>query len=406
MIAEFGVSAEYFISPPNAAEIDDSGLLRKETLAAMDDMLREQLRKKLADYEPDGLGIGTNPNNRWRTASCMQKAIRFRDVEMARFAATAAHDMDSAYVLRRLGVTAVEDVGAGSIWGMCAALAALGNRAWRQEVGEKKLVAWLAEHLAKAAKDRTLCELVCMADFDRLVPKDEWASMPDEALLKVVRDPGMPIEERAIAAWLAAGTKRFEGMTMPKDNARSVVPLLRAMHETGLPRALLYVAMRTASRLNEILFAMVPFMHEALVAQAKSGQPPVLIPGELPQGPMPKVGLLLGAAYDMHTREGRIALRKFELECPAVGEFRHMLGDRTFEETLLGFGVFCAEGGVLETRVGYADSEQWRALAHRLELSFPGLPEEQHAPFLKAIRENLPQLNEIRERVLWATKHR
>jgi hypothetical protein len=382
---------------PAAAELDDRAMLSGKVLDQMDLMLREMLRKKMNGYAPQGLGKGTNPNNRWRAVSCLQKAVRFRDFAMAKYVASAAYDMDAAYVMRRLGIIAVEDVGAGSLFGICAVLAAAGSVVWRREMGERLLMVCLAERLARSAKDRTACELCVIADFEKTLDKAAMGKWSDDQLAAWVLSD-RPLVERMLAAWLLAGTKRYFGTTVPADNNRPPTRLFQLMVKQGLPRAMLYAAARTASRLSEGMFVSFLFMHEMLTAT----QTLTYAQPEMP--PTPKVGVLLGAAYDMHTREGRTALRKFEKECKAVGHFRDLLVDRTYEEYLMGYGVFLAEGGVLQTRAVYAGSDELRQEAHVAELNFPGLPEAEHGPFLQAIRDNLPQLNQIREKVVYASQ--
>ena len=113
----------------------------------------------MADFAlPPDLMKGTDPKNKWRVISCLQKAIRFGDVVMAAHMANVAMDLDALYAIKRMGVIAVEDVGYGNLMLTMATLAAIGDTKWRQKVGPRKLMVWLAVGLAAGLKDRSAVE--------------------------------------------------------------------------------------------------------------------------------------------------------------------------------------------------------------------------------------------------------
>ena len=133
-----GGLADYLLQPPAPSELDDNGCFSKEACKHVDQLVLADLSHRIKGfYMPAEPVRGTNPNNKWRTVSCLQKAIRFEDAEMAKFAASAAYDMDKSYLLRRLGICAIEDVGAGNLYGLLAVLAASGSQQWRQTVDER-----------------------------------------------------------------------------------------------------------------------------------------------------------------------------------------------------------------------------------------------------------------------------
>ncbi|WP_415213070.1 hypothetical protein, partial [Shinella sp.] len=285
---------------------------------------------------------GTDPNNRWRVASCMQKAIRFSNVGMAQFAASILCDLDKTYLFRRLGVVAVEDIGAGSIYSMLASLAALSSSSWRETADPRRLGTYLATLMAQSPKDRTCVDILIIADFAHHLDKAALARKKDDDLVDVITDARQPLELRACCAWLLAGTKRFAGETMPASNDRDPGRLYRLMVELGLSRAMLYLAAKTASRISEAMFVSFIFMDEFL-----RGSQPTIEPTSMPGGLQELVGKLLGAAYDMHTREGQHALNivpgRLKNELEPFLKHCHAGMRRTF----MGFGMFVAEGGML-----------------------------------------------------------
>ena len=315
---------------------------------------------------------------------------------MAKFAASAAYDMDRKYLMRRLGIIAIEDVGAGTLYGLLAVLAVSGSSAWREAADERRLFCFLAEMLANAPKDRTACELCVVADFDKTVPKDEWGKWQNQQLEEIAANKANPVVDRMIATWMMAGTKKFFGTTMPKENDRPARYLFAMMAKSGMCRATLYAAAKIASRLSEGMFVSLYFMDEWL---RKTKRMSIKV-ADMP--PTPKVGKLLGAAYDMHTREGRTAIGKFRKEnWSELKPFLEHCPNDT-RELQLWFGVFLAEGGVLSRRVVYHNTAELYELTERLELAFPGLPEPLHVPFMQYLRANIDKLNECRTKVLWA----
>ena len=396
-----GGLADYLLQPPEPSELDDNGCFSKEACKHVDQLVLADLSRRIKGfYMPAEPVRGTNPNNKWRTVSCLQKAIRFEDAEMAKFAASAAYDMDKSYLLRRLGICAIEDVGAGNLYGLLAVLAASGSQQWRQTVDERRLACFLAELLAIGPKDRSACDLLIIVDFNASLDKKGMGKWTNEQLAAVVINPAMPMEVRMTAAWLMAGTKKFWGETMPKENDRPATPLFRLMVERGMCRAMLYAAAKVASRLNEGMFVSLLFMDEWL----RRTQQITISETAMPE--MPKVGKLLGAAYDMHTREGRTAIGKFRKE--------NMKGLAPFlehakpgmEDLMLWFGIFVAEGGLLSRKVVYHNAERLRALSKKTELSYPGLPEALHEEYFAFLQSHLNELNECRRKVLWAVTNR
>ena len=118
--------------------------------------------------------------------------------------------------------------------------------------------------------------------------------------------------------------------------------------------------------------------------------------------PTPKIGKLLGASYDMFTREGRIAIGKFKKENMGVLKPFLSCAHSGMEDTLLHHGLFQVEGGVLRVRATFRNSEQVRNQAKLDEMTYTGIGEDILPEFLQVLRESLPALNECRAKVLYA----
>ncbi|MCO5157845.1 MAG: hypothetical protein M9945_14045 [Aquamicrobium sp.] len=389
--------AQFLLKRPMAKEIGDDGTFTKDACDDVDKAFLMAAEKGIKGfYMPAEIGHGTNPDNKWRTISSLQKAIRFGLVEDAQFAVSAAYDMDKAHTLRRLGVIAVEDCLMGNPLMVGIVLAAMGNAHWRKSLDERRFMIWVARELAAGVKDRTAVNLLVTAELEQMVPKKEWAKATDGQLIATAMNEDFTFPQRMCAAWLLAGTRRYAGNTFPDTNNRKPTGLFRMMVEIGCPRLLLYFAAKTASRLSEAMFAAMPLVHEMLRAAPVVDHSHQAIYPE-------KVGKLLGAAYDQYVREGKVAIKKFFRESKELEPYVKAMPAGAQDRLQFG-GVFHAEGGCLGKRVTYGPDCQALIALVGGPSRFADLGDL--APtYLEAIREEIGFLNQCRSKVLWATLH-
>ena len=391
---DFGGLAGYLRSVPGSSELDESGCFSRQSVAEAERVLIESMTSRVSGFEvPDTLLVRAELADRWRLASCLQKAIRFCMPEIAVAAANGLYTADPAYAVKRLGVILVEDVMAGSPLLVAQALAMLGQREWRQEVGERRLVVWLANAAAEAPKDRTAVELMVRVDHDQNLDIPLLVSMHDDDLAAMIADHQHRLVERMAAAQVLAGP-RFGSDRMPKVSSRTPTALFRLMVELGMSRWGLYVAAKTASQLHESMFLSMPVID----AWLRSG-PHAVVDG--PEIPRPMVGDVLGAAYDKYTRPGLKAIARFAAEVPEIRRFVQAV-EPTKRRYAAGVGVFLGEGGVLARRVVCGDESEavyrWARSPERMHW----LPADMAVEYLDVVRENLGRLNEIRQEVVWA----
>jgi hypothetical protein len=236
-----------------------------------------------------------------------------------------------------------------------------------------------------------------VANFSDEIDKEANAKRSNEELRQEMMDVGNSFNERMTAAWLLLGTKRYGDTTFPTDNDREIRHVMKAMVDLGLSRLSLYIAHRYLSRIGDSLFVGIFLLQQELWHDPN---PKVIVNTKMPK--QTKIGSLLAASYDQHTREGRVALRRFEKESQAVQAFRKKAAP-VENNDFMGFGIFCAEGGMLATRMDYHSligSEEIRRVSHQIELEWVGLPVQEHEPFLDMLRQELPHLNHIREDVV------
>jgi hypothetical protein len=331
------------------------------------------------------------PEQRFLNISALQKSIRRGDAEGAMRFAQQGCSLNAEQVFRRLATCAVEDVGIGNLLAVGMALAVMGNKAMRERGAPDELAAYLAYILAISPKSRLACDLLSLADYDSDLAqlKRRLAHADVSELGRCATDKSKPLPDRMIAAWLLAGTARFGGTTMPKVS-RDRQSLMRLMAASRMPLMFYYIADRTAARLGDAMFVSM-----LLIAELVDHQPHMAIE----RRPLTDVAMIAGypvAAFDLHTYEGRAALRRLGIEHQRLMDVMAPLAP-TMRDLAVRHGVFIVEGGRLAEQVRFSDADAVERQAHGAELSFAGLGEALgRAWFLKCLEQALPHLHELR----------
>ena len=376
-----------------------SGLPQASLLQGIDGLFCEDAVSQVLAWEmPPNLPFGTNPDDRWKTVSSLQKAIRFGDVHSAMVAAHAAYGMDPRHLLRRLVVCALEDVCLGNLYAVGTALALAGDKASRDLAGDQKTMVWLAAQLASGWKDRTACNLCTIVCHDLSLQEaiSSWANLPDEDLSEKATEMERPVGERMLAAWLLAGTKRYGGRNLPAYNGRPRWALMRLMVQSGMPLLFYWLADRAAMRGGGAMFVALLPIWQAL--RDSDEETLVLRTNKIPDRPL--IGGLLAQAYDMYTREGQKALRKFGW----IPEIARVLGDIPIPENripALFHAVFILEGSILNLRVSLPEIDRIHFESVRVEIGGFGLPRvADQQNLFRLISEHLGELHQARVRAV------
>ena len=136
--------------------------------------------------------------DKWIQSSSLQKSIRRSNTQ----AAYSAVDWflangESAYLLRRLEVIAIEDIGIGSVDVVLGYLASA-------TADRKKRLYDIVQELSDAPKDRNACNFSLVAEYSIGLSKEreQYKLLSDAALVELMVDPAASIYDRTLAAWV------------------------------------------------------------------------------------------------------------------------------------------------------------------------------------------------------------
>lgn len=371
--------------------VGPDGLVKKEVLASIDRLLIEHVSAGRACFQVPPSPPPMKAEHRFLNVSALQKSIRRGDAEGAMRYAQQGCGVDAEHIFKRLAVCAVEDVGLGNLLAVGMALAVMGDRRLRENRAPDELAAYLAYLLATSPKSRLACDLLSIADYDRSLDplKVRLVKAGDQQLREIAETKDASYAERMVAAWLLAGTSRFRGANMLSVN-RPKTEILKMMAAARMPLILYYIAERASARLSDAMFVSTFLMWEMVAQQ------PDMVVAERTQFDSAIIAGFPAEAYDLHTREGRVALSRFGRECLPLAKMLKAIspGQR---DTATRHGVFIAEGGRQNEQLRFLQANLIEKQAHAVELAFAGLTDAgQRSEFLSIIAAHNGELNVLR----------
>lgn len=275
-----------------------------------------------------------NGNSKWLAVSNLQKAIRRSDIGAAQATAHALFTAnEKQHLYWRLAIIALEDLGPNYPDILQLALAFCGWASVRNQTDEYNALLQLVARMAKAPKDRTLCNLSCIGYYRLDIQKDDsYQAMRFLAPGDLVALMNSNNIQEAVQASLLLHGKRKERSFLNSDSKKDILayresPLFLAMPEDWQTACILGHGF-------DGLAANMPLMYKFT-----NGEPIEIKTYEVP----PHKGTLIPAAIDMHTSAGSGMLNKISKTLdPWPG-----LDMQEFTETL----TFILEGSILTPKI-------------------------------------------------------
>lgn len=326
----------------------------------------------------------------WIGMSLLQKAVRRGRVELALHAAATLLQISPERLWRRLSCIVFEDIGLADIPTLSLVTASLAGKRIRARLGgEWSVAACVVRAMSEANKCRAADDLLMVAEQHSSyeVARRDFATLGTRQLLDIVAGDS-PLPERAIALWYAIGTDRRPSprLQMRRGEPHAVFDFLC---DLGYPDTLVEIARAGFGKTREVLCPFVVLLFAEFQQTART-----LTDDEMP--PEVTVRDIPGWAYDVYSREGRIAFQIFlDRPCKTSRWIRSHVSPRDRINALGGL-VFRCEGGRLKSRVVWERGEELRRL-YELEC-LPGCQDA--SEILALMTSDLPLLNRVRSNAL------
>lgn len=363
------------------------------------DLIESQLVKSLGEYETSYPRASlAQPSNKWVASSAWQKSIRRGDVQTAKIMATALWRHESAYPWRRIGVVALEDVGAANPHLVTQIMYALKSKKWReQQGGDLKVLLYFTESLALSLKDRVSCDLEIWADQDPELAsvREELAGYSRDALKTLASEPQEDLVRAHLAMRYLAGTKKFPGKNLVSGRPGYFEDVIEVSHALGLSeehRTLLGM-MRSRGGSMPLSFPYALWLKHTTEAVGIL-QDPVQDLGAV--GPYPS------HAFDLHCFQGKRAISYFSKACAPMRQWILDQGvpEKRVRDVVLEL-LFRAETDLLDRRLDYNQSWTLRQRsAEAVVVAWTPLPRDKVAEGESLLRAHLPDMHQARLRIM------
>jgi hypothetical protein len=368
-----------------------------EISQAQPEALEAALPGKLGTYGSASSAANTKAD-KWLLSSALQKLIRRGRAGEAVAIALRLHRLDPTYLLRRLPIIALEDVGVGDL-AACWEVVTLCSSArwWRVHAAET--IDFAVSALARAVKSRSACDAYCLGDAVAAI--NPRMAVPIEAsreeLIEVASDrTGADLITRINALRALGGVSMRRGRFLVPVR-RCDLPALdevgRRLHMPPLILALMKKQSRTAS-----LAAMLPIAVEA-TADA------VIAPAAGWSKALAAVDGVPLCAVDQFSMFGKSVLRRFYRQSKAAPRVELFLTDKKHRDAALNMALFHVESSLLDRRLSSPMLNELTEDTEAAEMRRAGLVAgaDRHA-FYDQLRLGAPELNAIRIEALLALR--
>ena len=279
-------------------------------------------------------------SDKWLLSSALQKCIRRGLAVQSIAIAVRLHQIDPAYLPRRMPIIALEDIGLGDalvcneVLTVCAS-----SKLWGDDVN--RTIGYLASIMANALKSRGACDAFSLTevhpDRDVLLPKLLKCSPTD--LIDMACNRELAQIDRLFAL------RVLGGITVNRNGAYQVLSRcdIRALESVGsnlgLPEMVCWLM--AGQRKTAGMAAMLPIAFEA-------GQDAVLCRRrEFPRALDNVAGLPL-CTLDMYTKLGKVALKRFYKTSKALQDFALQHVHRHDPQPLINLAMFQTESSLLD----------------------------------------------------------
>lgn len=334
-----------------------------------------------------------NKEDKWLLVSCLQKSIRKGFKELALNYADKLYEIERGYLLYRLSIIAIEDVGLGNIDLIHDFLSTEIRKANIEERGGKDYVMKVVEYLASSVKDRSACDLTSLASFYQNETENQT---PEQVFL----NKNESVANRALAGWKIIGGKKHKNNLVGLEDQHDFEKFLDLNEKIVNNKKIIEILKFSNTVHREphfIAFGLLYSLYESELAEKlKMGK---YVTGQSVEKQFP-ITLVqnkwLIDGIDWHTKEGKGAVFEFAKDNnELVKHLKTMVIDSETITALIGMLLFRQNGHQVDKRLFYPTSVANLKMTQKL--TFQSMVNNNAADFahaMKLLEESTPLLNE------------
>ncbi|MBL4783062.1 MAG: hypothetical protein JKX92_12545 [Porticoccaceae bacterium] len=335
--------------------------------------------------------------DKWILASTLQKAIRRGEGDTALSACLSLYKVDKRMLLRRIAVTAFEDIGIGNTNLIKLIIHGLFGQPPHplKKAKQIELLFVLISEMCKSPKERsghylyTICEEHPSLEHER----EDFLYYSPRDLCDIVGDEGYSLAKRSLAAWYLGGTSRFRSPYLPNTPVEKDA-LWWIYEQMGTTHCLLEVIKQA----SKVMIDPFPLQFHLKHFETKN-----LPSGEVKAHTVPKtekINRIPLYALDRHTRLGKAALRILFKNSPALQDYLTKWLPKPLWKKNYEMAVFRVESAVINKELMFPGYQELDQMYLEAEFLSSDRPQEYLDGLLQLVRDSIPELNKIRTRIL------
>lgn len=335
--------------------------------------------------------------DKWILASILQKAIRRGELDTALGSCLSLYKVDKRMLLRRVAVTAFEDIGIGNAHLIKLIIHGLFGQPPHPLKKAKpiELLFALISEMCNSPKERsghylyTICEEHPSLEHER----EDFLYYTPRDLCDIVANEEYSLAKRSLAAWYLGGTSRYRSPFLPKTPVEKDF-LWWIYEQMGTTHCLLEV-MKQASK---VMIDPFPLQFHLKHFETKD-----LPSGEVKAHTVPKtekINRIPLYALDKHTRLGKTALRALFKNSPALQDYLTKWLPKPLWKKNYEMAVFRVESAVINKELIFPGYKELDQMYLEAEFLSDDRPQEYLDGLLNLVGDSIPELNEIRTRIL------
>jgi len=336
--------------------------------------------------------------DKWILVSCLQKSIRKGFTELAQSYAEKLYELERSYLLYRLSIIAIEDIGLGNIKLVHDFLSTEIRKANIEDRGGKDYVLSVVRDLCESVKDRSACDLVSLASFYQ--EKTNINKSHEEIFI----DDQSPVVNRVLAGWEILGAKTLKN-PLVKNSENNDLDRFLELNRQIVNDPIIIETIKFAHKIHRephfISLGLLSYLYnkekdnKMKIGKFETGQ---YVEKKYPILMVQNKWLIDG--IDWHTKEGKSAIYDFCNENNELIKYlKTMVIDKETIASIVGMLLFRQNGHQVDKRLVYPTAIVILKMTEKM--TFKEITVNENADFFKAlslIEPVIPNLNKYIEK--------